>query len=176
MKKINNKGFALTEVLIATVFIAGIFTYIYLYVMPALGKYEKEEQYDPIEIKYVGHLIEQELKGKSEYLDIRYKPPYRDLSNSTPLANIKNISHIANVYLTHFNTKYIKNDLPRNIDNDFKEYIESLPDFNTKYHSDQGPNNITYDCRLIIYIHSNGNKLFGTYKISTNSLMSNQNE
>ena len=191
MKKINNKGFALTEVLIATVFIAIVFTFIYMNTLPTLGSYEKEEMYDTIETKYVGHIIEMKLKdantawmarqfSRLEYaaysLNDVYNIPAKD-GTKTVNDDIKSFNNFANIkylYLTTFDISEFKNKIKNVsiIDKDFREYVGSLPSFNTKYHNNQETKNgktIKYDYRLIIYMEDMyGHKLFGTYKISEN--------
>ena len=54
MKK-NNKGFVLVETLVVSVAIAAIFSVIYTNIVPVLGEYEKVENYDDLDSKYIAH-------------------------------------------------------------------------------------------------------------------------
>ncbi len=50
---INKKGFILTETLVVTVFLVSIFTFIYVSIIPLIGKYEdKTNRYGDIDIVY----------------------------------------------------------------------------------------------------------------------------
>ena len=55
MKAKNNKGFVLVETLVVSVAIAAIFSVIYTNIVPVLGEYEKTENYDDLDTKYVAH-------------------------------------------------------------------------------------------------------------------------
>ena len=55
MKKINNKGFVLAETLVVTVFLMILFTMIYSNFYPLIGEYEKRENYDDVDGKYVAY-------------------------------------------------------------------------------------------------------------------------
>lgn len=51
MKK-NNKGFVLVETLVVTVFVAAVFSVIYINFYPLIGEYERREFYDDLDSKY----------------------------------------------------------------------------------------------------------------------------
>ena len=50
--KLNKKGFVLAETLVVAVFMATIFTIIYVNFYPLIGEYEKREYYDDLDSKY----------------------------------------------------------------------------------------------------------------------------
>lgn len=50
--KLNKKGFVLAETLVVAVFMATIFTIIYVNFYPLIGEYEKREFYDDLDSKY----------------------------------------------------------------------------------------------------------------------------
>lgn len=56
-KRINNKGFMITELLVVTVAIMAIFTIIYSNFFPTLGEYEKREQYNNISSTYASFYL-----------------------------------------------------------------------------------------------------------------------
>lgn len=122
MKKINNKGFALVEVLVATVFVSVVFTFIYINTLPTLGDYEKQELYDPIETKYVGHLIaellmdpkvtsmEEKENIKNTVTDkyvIQLKLGTIGANDNTKFSDLSSATGIQNIYITRFNLENI---------------------------------------------------------------------
>lgn len=66
MKKLNQKGFALAETLIVTVFLMVLFGMIYSSFFPLIGEYEKREVYDDIDGKYSVYWIKRMIES-SEY-------------------------------------------------------------------------------------------------------------
>jgi hypothetical protein len=52
MKKLKNKGFVIVETLIVAAFVLGIFTFIYVNVIPLIGIYEQRNTYDDLESVY----------------------------------------------------------------------------------------------------------------------------
>lgn len=61
-KFINNKGFVLVETLVVSVFVVTVFTFLYINVLPLIGSYEEEVNYDSIDTKYIGNLARNNLK------------------------------------------------------------------------------------------------------------------
>lgn len=51
MKK-NNRGFVLVETLVVTVFVAAVFSVIYINFYPLVGEYERRDFYDDLDSKY----------------------------------------------------------------------------------------------------------------------------
>ena len=82
-KILNNKGFVLAETLIATMFVAIIFSVIIINFYPMMGEYEKRENYDDIDSKYGAYCAKRYIKD-SDY-NIKY-PAER----YTPFSVIKN--------------------------------------------------------------------------------------
>lgn len=60
-KIMNNKGFVLVETLVVSVFVVTVFTFLYINVIPLVGSYEEEENYDSIDTKYIGNLLKNEI-------------------------------------------------------------------------------------------------------------------
>ena len=56
MKK-NNKGFVLVETLVVTVFVAAVFSVIYINFYPLIGEYKRREFYDDVDSKYGAYWI-----------------------------------------------------------------------------------------------------------------------
>lgn len=56
MKK-NNKGFVLVETLVVTVFVAAVFSVIYINFYPLVGEYERRDFYDDLDSKYGAYWI-----------------------------------------------------------------------------------------------------------------------
>jgi hypothetical protein len=64
MKKLNNKGFALVETMVVSVFIMAIFTIIYTNFYPLVGEYEKRENYDDIDSKYGAYWVKRMIQSQ----------------------------------------------------------------------------------------------------------------
>ena len=65
MKKMNNKGFVLAETLVVTVFLMVLFTMIYQNFYPLIGEYEKRENYDDVDGKYVAYWIKRLVESSA---------------------------------------------------------------------------------------------------------------
>ena len=65
MKKINNKGFVLAETLVVTVFLMILFTMIYSNFYPLIGEYEKRENYDDVDGKYVAYWMKKLVEDQN---------------------------------------------------------------------------------------------------------------
>ena len=57
----NKKGFVLVEAIITSVFVLGLFAFIIANVLPIIGDYDKERNYDTIESIYDAHMIQKML-------------------------------------------------------------------------------------------------------------------
>lgn len=53
----NKKGFVLVETIVVSVFVLGLFTFIIANIIPLIGEYEKESDYDSVESIYSAHMI-----------------------------------------------------------------------------------------------------------------------
>ena len=69
MKKLNNSGFILAETLVVTVFLMIIFTMLYTNYYPLIGEYQKRENYDDVDGKYVAYWMKKLIEDGS------YIPP-----------------------------------------------------------------------------------------------------
>lgn len=69
MKKLNNGGFILAETLVVTVFLMVIFTMLYTNYYPLMGEYQKRENYDDVDGKYVAYWMKKLIE------DASYNPP-----------------------------------------------------------------------------------------------------
>lgn len=69
MKKLNNSGFILAETLVVTVFLMIIFTMLYTNYYPLMGEYQKRENYDDVDSKYVAYWMKRLIEDGS------YSPP-----------------------------------------------------------------------------------------------------
>ena len=69
MKKLNNSGFILAETLVVTVFLMVIFTMLYTNYYPLIGEYQKRENYDDVDGKYVAYWMKKLIEDGS------YNPP-----------------------------------------------------------------------------------------------------
>ena len=49
MLKNNKKGFALMEALVVTVFVAIVFAFLYINLIPIMSRYEAEDKYDTVD-------------------------------------------------------------------------------------------------------------------------------
>lgn len=65
MKKLNSKGFILAETLIVCVFLMVMFTMIYTNFYPIIGEYEKRENYDDVDGKYVAYWVKKLVESDS---------------------------------------------------------------------------------------------------------------
>ena len=57
MNKMNENGFVLIEAVIVGVFVMSLFTFLYMNVVPLVGRYEQKEAYDSETSVYNAHLI-----------------------------------------------------------------------------------------------------------------------
>ena len=65
MKKLNNSGFILAETLVVTVFLMVIFTMLYTNYYPLIGEYQKRENYDDVDGKYVAYWMKKLIEDGS---------------------------------------------------------------------------------------------------------------
>ncbi len=68
MKKLNAKGFILAETLIVCVFLMVMFTMIYSNYYPIIGEYEKRENYDDVDGKYVAYWVKKLIESDAYQL------------------------------------------------------------------------------------------------------------
>lgn len=146
MKRINNKGFLLVETLIVTVFILGIFTFVYSNVIPLFGEYEKTKYYDDIDSVYDAMLIRDMIKKDPNVLDIvSLSTEYKDISDCTTInytektycQKLKETLEIDKIYVVKHDLSSLQNSIKSKTsfatayDRSIREYINSLPTYTT---------------------------------------------
>ena len=62
----NNKGFVLVETIVTSVFVLSLFTFIIANIIPLIGDYERNYEYDSIESIYDAHLIRKMILKSDE--------------------------------------------------------------------------------------------------------------
>ena len=151
----NKKGFALAERLIVTVFVMTIFTFIFSSFYPLIAKYEKHENYDDIDSKYIAHYIRKQItKNKKDAIftlnecgntcKIIYNKNSSDTTNNNRCNNyfvdtnptslsfcheFPKLADIEAIYLTAYNITNFKNKIKddNSYSRGFIEYVDSLP-------------------------------------------------
>ena len=83
MKKLNNKGFILAETLIVSIFLLLMFTMIYTNYFPIVGEYEKRENYDDVDGKYVAYWVKKLVESDQYKLIFEDRDFYGDLVDSS---------------------------------------------------------------------------------------------
>lgn len=73
MKKLNSKGFVMTETLVVAVFIMGIFGIMYNNYYPLIGEYERREVFDDVDSKYGAFWIKRFIQHSSYNLSAAEK-------------------------------------------------------------------------------------------------------
>lgn len=71
MKKLNQKGFILSETLVVSVFLMVMFTMIYTNFYPLIGEYEKRENYDDADGKYAAYWIKKIIESDAYLLSTK---------------------------------------------------------------------------------------------------------
>ena len=150
MKKCNRKGFLLAEAIIVGVFVLSLFTFLFVNIVPLVGKYESFEKYDTVEGTYNTHLIRLMILNSERAVDIlklgsrsyvEYEPDALcSLINDTNYCETllgKNYLDVNKIYITWYGPKKIK-ESSLNFDRATRDYIDSLieynePSFNNTY-------------------------------------------
>ena len=149
MKKMNNKGFALVETLIVSIFVMGIFTLIYTNIVPIMGEYEKRENYDNVNNIYKSYVIRRMIQYYSSLtcndniIKIYDKENTNDCSiySGDPeyCPRLMDNLNVLKIYITKY--KGFNNNISDD-DKGVKEYVKSLGKFTNKTSS--------CNCRIII--------------------------
>jgi len=119
MKKNNEKGFLLIEAIVVAVFVLSLFTFIFINIIPLVGKYETEEQYDTVDGAYNANLVRMMIMKDENINDILHlgELPYKgyklteicevtkDKSYCTELLGIL---YVKKIYITWYRTDKIK--------------------------------------------------------------------
>ena len=104
MKK-NNKGFVLVETLVVTVFVAAVFSVIYINFYPLIGEYERRDFYDDLDSKYGAYWVK-------SIIVTRYRLDGKETATEAPTINFKQ--------------QVMTNTT---IHEEFQSYIEFLPNY-----------------------------------------------
>ena len=91
MKKLNSKGFVMTETLVVAVFIMGIFGIMYNNYYPLIGEYERREVFDDVDSKYGAFWIKRFIQHSSYDLSAAQKNTIN--SNGYVLFSCNNINN-----------------------------------------------------------------------------------
>ena len=171
MKKINNKGFALLETVIVSVFIVSIFTFVYTSVVPLIGRYEELSHDYNIESVYKLYYIRDAIYKDSNYKKIvssRYKEISVDDFNDKNYFNSLVTSlfgddeyRICYIRLLKNRASSAINDL--SIKGSFKKYIINVSDKQT-----------SSDYQNFIFLEWNGNYAYLGLAVDLNDLTNYQ--
>ncbi len=163
MKKNNEKGFLLAEAIVVGVFVLSLFTFLFVNVVPLVGKYEEAEKYDTVDGVYNANLVrnmvledanwknvlalgtnDYKMYSTEEFCKALASPNYCKTLLSSTFLNVKL------VYVTWYRTAKIKTSSKNNVEFDraARDYIDSLDGFTQ-------PAGSTYQKyhRLIIYFN-----------------------
>ena len=177
MLKKNNRGFALVETLVTTVFIAFIFSMIFINFYPLIGEYEKRENYDDVTSKYGAYWIKLLVENSNYNLNINEQNGYNvitcnDLyptSGNSFCTNVFTKLHVSQVVISRYNITTLKNNVnsnsASNINKELREYIKYLPKYDYVSSSEQlNDSSIYQPYRIIVKFDHNG--VLGTHDSS----------
>ena len=159
MKKLNNKGFILAETLVVTVFLMVIFTMLYTNYYPLMGEYQKRENYDDVDGKYVAYWMKKLIE------DASYMPPpekkqlletagymrfecddvletdearnlCRKMVRAFEIAGCDSKGNNCEIYITYYRIGGVNPDFKETVKENIKKYQEVYPEAATKTASD----------------------------------------
>lgn len=147
MIKNNNKGFALVETLIVSVFVVTIFTIIFANYLPIIGEYERRQYYNDIDSTYKTYLVKKMVESSESDIgsiksSINSNNPLKSFNcnnmDSTLQSYCKTLFNeldIKKAYLAQYNLRNVKtkiknNQLDSSYDSNIKDYINTLPYYN----------------------------------------------
>lgn len=133
MKKLNSKGFVMTETLVVAVFIMGIFGIMYNNYYPLIGEYERREVFDDVDSKYGAFWIKRFIQHSSYDLSAAQKNTIN--SNGYVLFSCNNIN---NDYRKTMCNKLLK-------ELEVKDYNVQPKVYITKYNLETFKNNVAAD-------------------------------
>lgn len=151
MKKLNNKGFVMTETLVVAVFIMGIFGIMYNNYYPLIGEYERREVFDDVDSKYGAFWVKRFIQHSSYNLSLDMRNAIN--SNGYTMFSCDNItndyrktmckklvrelevkdhSSQPKIYITKYNLETFKNYVKADTDyatfsGGFSDYVNFLP-------------------------------------------------
>lgn len=133
MKKNNENGFVLLETIVVAVFIIGIFTFVYISVVPLIGKYEELSNNYELEKTYkLYHIRDTIYKDKNftNIVDKNYKMitinDFDDQEYYTKLVDTLFKDDFQIVYIKKMNENLEEALDKLNLQKSFKEYIENI--------------------------------------------------
>lgn len=133
MKKLNSKGFVMTETLVVAVFIMGIFGIMYNNYYPLIGEYERREVFDDVDSKYGAFWIKRFIQHNSYDLSAAQKNSINN--NGYVLFSCNNIN---NDYRKTMCNKLLK-------ELEVKDYNVQPKVYITKYNLETFKNNVAAD-------------------------------
>lgn len=95
MKKINNKGFALVETLIVSVFVVSLFLIVFSNFYPLMAEYEKRENYDDIDSVYAAYWIKKLVEDKTDVTNS--KTPFKKVDVLNKILTSDDLCHYFDV-------------------------------------------------------------------------------
>ncbi len=142
IKKINNKGFMLAETLIVSIFVMGVFSMLYVNVLPLIAEYEKYKNYNTVEATYNAHwarkIVLDGLEDNSfttarnnGYLDVSDCSLYTKNNMTDWCDNFKAVNDITKIYLTSYSEEKLKSYVKSSdsYTREFKDYISYIPTY-----------------------------------------------
>lgn len=133
MKKMNEKGFVLLETIIVAVFIIGIFTFVYMSVVPLIGRYDELSNNYELEKTYKLYHIRDAIYKDNNFENI-IKDNYGVIKN-TDFTNKSYYDRLLNtlfddnnyqiIYIRSIDSNLNQAITSLNIKGAFKEYIEN---------------------------------------------------
>lgn len=139
----NNKGFALTEILVLSTIVIGVLTFMYIQFKNINRSYQTSFNYDTVEGMYLANNILNYI-NEDNYDTLVGKlnnqsEGYIDITNcdlelfQTPLfcEQLIQKSKIKQIIFTNENTSKLKANMQK-LDNDFQEYIKKIKTINTE--------------------------------------------
>ena len=151
MKKLNSKGFVMTETLVVAVFIMGIFGIMYNNYYPLIGEYERREVFDDVDSKYGAFWIKRFIQHNSYDLSAAQKNTINNngyvLFSCSNINNdyrktmcnkllkeleVKDYNVQPKVYITKYNLETFKNNVAADTNyatfsGGFSDYVNFLP-------------------------------------------------
>lgn len=162
----NNKGFVLVETIVTAVFVLGLFSFLIANVLPLVGDYEKNLDYDSIESKYDAHLIRKMIlkdnnSCRIENLVTLPAKDYYEFEGTDLCLYLSNVNYcqkllssdyldVKKIVLTRYDVSSLKNNTD-SFERALAEYIDYIPEY-----SNTSVTNATqyfYKRRLIIYFN-----------------------
>ena len=154
LKKINNKGFVMTETLVVAVFIMAIFAIMYNHYYPLIGEYEKREVYDDIDSKYAAFWVKRFIQHNSftltsTMIDEISNNSYTKINCNSNISDdyrktmcnrlikefqIMDAEGTPHIYMTKYNLVEFKNKVKADVNYDtfsggLQDYVNYLPEY-----------------------------------------------